>query len=64
MQRNVNNTHGFEVVKIVSTGHHPERFPYIKKSGAERGSLKWNLIDAYSHARGLGDTVEIYCRKI
>ena len=55
---------GFRVEKIVSTGHHPERFPSIKKSGAEKGSLKWNLIDAISHARGLGDTVEIYCRKI
>lgn len=55
---------GFKVERIVSTGHHPERFPYIKKTGAEKGSLKWNLIDAYSHARGLGDTVEIYCRKI
>ena len=55
---------GFKVEKIVSTGHHPERFPSIKKSGVEKGSLKWNLVDAYSHARGLGDTVEIYCRKI
>ena len=55
---------GFRVEKIVSTGHHPERFPSIKKSGAQKGSLKWNLVDAISHARGLGDTVEIYCRKI
>ena len=55
---------GFKVERIVSTGHHPERFPSIQKSGAAKGSLKWNLIDAYSHARGLGDTVEIYCRKI
>ena len=55
---------GFRIERIVSTGHHPERFPYIKKTGAQPGSLKWNLIDAMSHARGLGDTVEIYCRKI
>ena len=55
---------GFRVERIVSTGHHPERFPSIKKSGAKKGSLKWNLCDAISHARGLGDTVEIYCRKI
>lgn len=55
---------GFKIERIVSTGHHPERFPYIKKTGAQPGSLKWNLIDAMSHARGLGDTVEIYCRKI
>ena len=55
---------GFRVERIVSTGHHPERFPSIKKSGAEKGSLKWNLVDAISHAKRLGDTVEIYCRKI
>ena len=55
---------GFKVIKIVSTGHHPERFPEIKKSGAKPGSLKWNLIDAKSHAKRLGDTVEIYCKKI
>ena len=55
---------GFRVEKIVSTGHHPERFPSIKKSGAQKGSLKWKMVDAISHAKRLGDTVEIYCRKI
>ena len=55
---------GFKIERIVSTGHHPERFPYIKKTGAKPGSLRWNLIDAKSHAKKLGDTVEIYCRKI
>ncbi len=55
---------GFKVERIVSTGHHPERFPSIKKSGAEKGSLKWKLTDALSHAKRLGDTVEIYCKKI
>ena len=55
---------GFKVERIVSTGHHPERFPSIKKSGAENGSLKWKITDALSRAKKLGDTVEIYCRKI
>ena len=55
---------GFRVERIVSTGHHPERFPSIKKSGAKAGSLKWMLAEAQSHAKRLGDTVEIYCRKI
>ncbi len=55
---------GFKVEKIVSTGHHPERFPSIKKSGAKPGSLKWKLTDAISHAKRLGDTVEIYCKKL
>ena len=55
---------GFKVERIVSTGHHPERFPSIKKSGAGRGSLRWKITDAVSRAKKLGDTVEIYCRKI
>jgi 2-polyprenyl-3-methyl-5-hydroxy-6-metoxy-1,4-benzoquinol methylase len=55
---------GFKVERIVSTGHHPERFPSIKKSGAKPGSLRWMLVEAQSHAKRLGDTVEIYCKKI
>ncbi len=55
--------YGFKVERIVSTGHHPERFPSIKKSGAKAGSIKWKLIDKYSHINGLGDTMEIYCKK-
>ncbi len=55
---------GFKVERIVSTGHHPERFPSIKKSGAKPGSLQWKLTDAKSRAKKLGDTVEIYCKKL
>ena len=56
--------YGFSVERIVSTGHHPERFPAIKKNGAESSSLQWKLTDKLSRIRKLGDTVEIYCRKI
>lgn len=55
--------YGFKVVKIVSTGHHPERFPSIIKSGAKAGSIQWKMIDKYSRLHKLGDTVEIYCIK-
>lgn len=56
--------YGFKVEKIVSTGHHPERFPLIRKKGAQKGSLLWRLTDRFSRIMRLGDTVEIYCRKI
>ena len=56
--------YGFKIEKIVSTGHHPERFPVIKKNNTEKGTLLWNLVNKISHLRKLGDTVEIYCRKI
>ena len=55
--------YGFEVIKIVSTGHHPERFPAAKKDDIQRDSIRWKLIDKYSRMMNLGDTVEIYCRK-
>ena len=55
--------YGFEVVKVVSTGHHPERFPVCKKENIQKGSVRWNMIDNYSKLMQLGDTVEIYCRK-
>ena len=55
--------YGFEVIKIVSTGHHPERFPVCQKENIQKGSVKWNMIDKYSRLMQLGDTVEIYCRK-
>lgn len=55
---------GFKVVKIISTGHHPERFPSIKKSGAKPESTQWKLVDKISRMKKLGDTVEIYCQKI
>lgn len=55
---------GFEIVRIVSTGHHPERFPQIKKNEAKKGSLQWKIADAVSRAKKLGDTCEIYCKKI
>ena len=56
--------YGFTVEKMVSTGHHPERFPSIQKSGAKKGSLRWMAVDKLSRMMNLGDTVEIYCRKI
>ena len=56
--------YGFKIEKIVSTGHHPERFPIIKKHDVKKGSFLWKVIDKISHLRRLGDTVEFYCRKV
>jgi len=56
--------YGFQVEKIVSTGHHPERFPSVKAKDIKKGSVRWNLIDKLSRVRKLGDTVEIYAKKI
>ncbi|WP_407425273.1 methyltransferase domain-containing protein, partial [Treponema sp.] len=53
--------YGFKVCKVVSTGHHPERFPNLR--GQKSTSLKFALYSAASHFFGLGDTFEVYCKK-
>jgi hypothetical protein len=53
--------YGFNVIKIVSTGHHPERFTFIK---CKKNGFVWKCIDKISRLFMLGDTVEIYCRKV
>lgn len=63
--KSILKNYGFEVVKVVSTGHHPERFPSIKNSKKEisKKSLKWKITEKYSKLFNLGDTVEFYCVK-
>ncbi len=55
--------YGFEVVRIVSTGIHPERFPQAQKPGFNEKSLQARLLRFASKAFRLGDTFEVYCRK-
>ncbi len=54
---------GFSVEKIISTGHHPERFPNVKQHNWKKGSFMFNAYNSLSHILKLGDTCEIYCRK-
>ena len=56
--RSVLKKYGFKVRKIVSTGHHPERFPYVKLKQNNR------FASALSRLFRLGDTFEVYCTKI
>lgn len=55
--------YGFRVEKIVSTGHHPERFPNVIKEKIKPNSIRYALYAASSRFFGLGDTFEVYCRK-
>ncbi len=53
--------YNFKVCRIVSVGHHPERFklPFkIKKDG-----FIWKIVDAISKKYALGDGMEVYCMK-
>ncbi len=62
--RKILSRFGFSVEKIVSTGHHPERFPSIKKNGSKQGGIMFSACEKLSHVLKLGDTCEIYCRKL
>ena len=56
--------YGFKVLKIVSTGHHPERFPYAKEHGLKPSSLQFKSLKMFSKIKNLGDTFEVYCKKV
>ncbi|WP_428768545.1 methyltransferase domain-containing protein [Treponema sp. HNW] len=55
--RRILRTYGFKVCKIVSTGHHPERFPFFKIDSHNRFALFLSKLFL------LGDTFEVYCKK-
>ena len=51
----------FKLCKVVSVGHHPERFnmPFkVRKDG-----VIWKTLDMISHKKNLGDGMEVYCIK-
>ncbi len=55
---------GFELLGIRVTGHHPERFPLIRRSpGDFKGRLLKPLLRQVSRIKGLGDTFECYVRR-
>ena len=62
--RKIMKKYGFKVLKIVSTGHHPERFSYIKKRNLKPGCLQWKFFEIFSKINKLGDTMEVYCKKM
>lgn len=53
--------YGFRVIKIVSTGHHPERFP--RSTRVKHNSFGWKIRLAISRLFRLGDTFEVYAIK-
>ena len=57
--------YGFSLCKIVGSGHHPERFPVFGRLiKAGRKGLIFRLLLLISRTFRLGDTFEIYAKKI
>ena len=59
------NLYGFKVLKIVSIGHHPERFKWCKN--LKKNGILWNIVMAIGMAISklfkLGDSMEVYAMK-
>jgi 2-polyprenyl-3-methyl-5-hydroxy-6-metoxy-1,4-benzoquinol methylase len=55
--------YGFTVKKIVVTGHHPERFPFVGKYLGKKRGLMYRIVEGISRLFGLGDTFESYAVK-
>ena len=53
--------YGFTVLSVVSTGHHPERFPF--SVSPVKGSFLWHILGKISQLFSLGDTFEVYAVK-
>lgn len=55
---------GFKVIKIVSTGIHPERIPFVTKFHLDKNKFVFNFLKAIIKLLKIGDTYEVYCKKI
>ena len=56
--------YGFKVCRIVPTGIHPERFPLAKKHSWTKDNFQFKFLESASKLMKLGDTFEVYCKKI
>jgi 2-polyprenyl-3-methyl-5-hydroxy-6-metoxy-1,4-benzoquinol methylase len=52
--------YGFELKRIVVSGHHPERFPGFRGLAGKKHSPVYGLLYTISRIFGLGDTFEVY----
>ncbi|MCL2277616.1 MAG: methyltransferase domain-containing protein [Treponema sp.] len=55
---------GFKAEKIINAGHHPERFPFFGKFAKNKKGFIYNALHVISRLFALGDTFEVYARKI
>lgn len=55
---------GFKVCRMVPQGIHPERIPFVKKHNIGQDKLLFKLLKFLMKALKIGDTYEVYCKKI
>jgi 2-polyprenyl-3-methyl-5-hydroxy-6-metoxy-1,4-benzoquinol methylase len=54
---------GFTLVQVLSTGHHPERFPLAGGFIGKKRGILYRLLCGLSRVFALGDTFEVYAVK-
>jgi SAM-dependent methyltransferase len=54
---------GFDLKRIVVTGHHPERFPLFRGKFRDKRGPAYRILYGISRLFGLGDTFEVYAIK-
>ncbi len=54
--------YGFRIMRIIPTGIHIERFPFLSK--IKKSSIWYKLLFQLCYFFKLGDTFEVYCKKI
>lgn len=64
MAASILKKYGFRAERIVSTGHHAERFPVVQKHKWSESSPLYKAVDAASKMFRMGDTCEIYCKRM
>lgn len=61
--RSVLGRYGFKVLRIVSTGIHPERLPFVRRHGFKKDGFVMGLLHLVMPVLRMGDTFEVYARK-
>ena len=62
--KDVISHYGLRVVRVVSTGLHPERIPIVKKVGLAGDAASMRVVKGIMGRLGLGDTFEVYAKRI
>ena len=55
--------YGFKLSNVRITGHHPERFPLMRRASRNGRGWRYRSVRGLSRIAGLGDTFEVYAVK-
>ena len=62
--KGVIDRYGLKVVRVVSTGLHPERIPIVNKMGLAGNTASMRVVKGLMGRLRLGDTFEVYAKRV